>query len=140
MEYVERLRLGKAQVLLIHTDIQIIEIAHQTGYNNLSTFNYAFSKLFGMSPKKFKKFTAIYRLSAAKAKCSYKNCTSLLLYYCNSIRLSRGIRHDSVLCRLRVHDLARHTSFIHDDNAVTQRNIFNHLGRYHDNAQSHLCQ
>ncbi len=68
MEYVERLRLGKAQVLLIHTDIQIIEIAHQTGYNNLSTFNYAFSKLFGMSPKKFKKFTAIYRLSAAKSE------------------------------------------------------------------------
>ena len=58
MEYVERLRLGQAQVLLIHTDIQIIEIAHQTGYNNLSTFNYAFSKLFGMSPKKFKK---VYR-------------------------------------------------------------------------------
>lgn len=58
MEYVERLRLGKAQVLLIHTDMQIIDIAHQTGYNNLSTFNCAFSKLFGMAPKKFKK---VYR-------------------------------------------------------------------------------
>jgi len=58
MEYVERLRLGKAQVLLIHTDMSIIDIALQTGYNNLSTFNCAFSKLFGMTPKKFKK---VYR-------------------------------------------------------------------------------
>lgn len=58
MEYVERLRLGKAQVLLIHTDTPIIDIALQTGYNNLSTFNCAFSKLFGVTPKKFKK---VYR-------------------------------------------------------------------------------
>jgi len=58
MEYVERLRLGNAQVLLIHTDMPIIDIAHQTGYNYISTFNRAFSKLFGMAPKDFKK---VYR-------------------------------------------------------------------------------
>lgn len=55
MQYVARLRIGKAQVLLIHTDMSILNISYETGYNNLSTFNYAFSKLIGMTPDKFRK-------------------------------------------------------------------------------------
>lgn len=55
MQYVARLRLGKAQVLLIHTNMSIIDIAYESGYNNLSTFNSAFSKMMGMTPDKFRK-------------------------------------------------------------------------------------
>lgn len=55
MQYVTRLRLGKAQVMLIHTSMPIIDIAYSTGYNNLSTFNCAFSKSMGMTPDKFRK-------------------------------------------------------------------------------------
>lgn len=60
MQYAARLRIGKAQVLLIHTDMNILNIAYETGYNNLSTFNYAFSKLIGMTPDKFRKTYRTY--------------------------------------------------------------------------------
>lgn len=54
MQYVTRLRLGKAQVLLIHTDMSVTDIACQIGYNNSSAFNYSFQKQFGMTPLSFR--------------------------------------------------------------------------------------
>lgn len=56
MQYVTRLRLGKAQVLLIHTDMSVTDIACQIGYNNSSAFNYSFQKQFGMTPLAFRNF------------------------------------------------------------------------------------
>ena len=55
MQYVTKLRLGKAQQLLLHTQKSITDIAMEIGYNNLSNFNYSFMKLCGISPSRYRK-------------------------------------------------------------------------------------
>lgn len=55
MQYVSKRRLGKAQELLIYSDRTITDIALHVGYNNISSFNYAFSKVTGVPPTKFRK-------------------------------------------------------------------------------------
>ena len=59
MQYVAQLRLGKAQTLLVHTDMPITEIAYNVGYNSSNSFNYAFLKLIGLTPGAYRK---MYRL------------------------------------------------------------------------------
>lgn len=59
MQYAGRLRLGKAQTLLVHTPLSITDIAFQVGYNNSCSFNYAFRKMFGITPAEFRR---LYRV------------------------------------------------------------------------------
>ena len=54
MQYIAKRRIGEAQEKLIHTDLSITDIALGVGYNNVSSFNYAFAKFAGMSPSQLR--------------------------------------------------------------------------------------
>jgi len=53
-EYINRIRIDKACMLLKRTDLSIIEIAYSTGYNNISFFNRYFRKIMNTSPHQYK--------------------------------------------------------------------------------------
>ena len=54
-------RLTTAAVLVVQTDERISQIAYGVGFNDISNFNHAFKKKFGMSP-------GAYRLSHEREK------------------------------------------------------------------------
>ncbi|OAB36047.1 AraC family transcriptional regulator [Paenibacillus glacialis] len=54
IEYVIRLRLEKAQCLLLTTDASLQEIARNVGYPDLFYFNRLFKKYMGIAPGKFR--------------------------------------------------------------------------------------
>jgi len=54
MQYVMRLRIGKACSLLIMSDKPISRIASESGYGNLSLFNRQFRQLQGITPAAFR--------------------------------------------------------------------------------------
>jgi len=54
-EFVSRIRLGRACVMLYETDKNISTIAFESGYNNLANFNRQFVKLKGKTPKEYRK-------------------------------------------------------------------------------------
>ena len=54
-QYLIRLKLGRAQKLLIGTDKNITEISMALGYDNVSHFNNQFKKFVGTSPKNYRK-------------------------------------------------------------------------------------
>lgn len=51
-QYVTKLRMEKAQALLIHTDYPLQIVAEQVGYTDLTAFSRRFSQYFGLSPSK----------------------------------------------------------------------------------------
>jgi len=53
-EFVIELRIGKACQLLTESNNKIIEIAFESGFNNLSNFNDHFNKIMKMSPHKYR--------------------------------------------------------------------------------------
>ena len=53
--YVVDRRLTTAAVLIVQTDDRISQIAYGVGFNDISNFNHAFKKKFGMSPGKYRK-------------------------------------------------------------------------------------
>lgn len=53
--YLIEYRLGKAAQLLRSTDETVLEIAQQTGFDNLSNFNRLFRKRFDMTPGQFRR-------------------------------------------------------------------------------------
>lgn len=53
--YVNELRLNRAAMLLVTTDLPIIEISSMSGFNNLSNFNRAFKMNFGKTPSAYRK-------------------------------------------------------------------------------------
>jgi len=55
MQYVMRLRIGKACSLLIMSDKPISHIAGESGYGNLSLFNRQFRQLQGITPADFRR-------------------------------------------------------------------------------------
>ncbi|MBQ9015597.1 MAG: helix-turn-helix transcriptional regulator [Firmicutes bacterium] len=55
MQYVNALRVGKAQLQLLETDNKISDIAMDVGFNNIGNFNRAFSLFSGDSPREFRK-------------------------------------------------------------------------------------
>lgn len=55
MEYIIQFRLKKAAHLLQHSDQAIIEIASQSGFNNLSNFNRQFKKYYETTPSHYRK-------------------------------------------------------------------------------------
>ena len=54
-EFVSRIRLGRACVMLYESDKNISTIAFASGYNNLANFNRQFVKLKGMTPREYRK-------------------------------------------------------------------------------------
>lgn len=55
MQYMNALRIGKAQLKLLETDEKISDIAMDVGFNNIGNFNRAFSLFSGDSPREFRK-------------------------------------------------------------------------------------
>lgn len=55
MEHLTLLRLTKVHTLLMYTDKKIVEIAEETGFGTYMNLERAFRKVYGISPKKFKK-------------------------------------------------------------------------------------
>lgn len=53
-ELVQEKRLAQARYLLKNTKMKIIDIANETGYDNISYFHRLFREQFGTSPKKFR--------------------------------------------------------------------------------------
>ena len=54
-QYIMRRRIGKAQCLLIYTQLPITEIAYQVGYEDSDYFSRVFKKLIGTSPREYRK-------------------------------------------------------------------------------------
>ena len=55
MEYVIQFRLRKAAELLQHSTLPVLEIATQSGFNNLSNFNRQFKKYYQITPSQYRK-------------------------------------------------------------------------------------
>jgi AraC family transcriptional regulator of arabinose operon len=55
MRYVERLRVARAQELLLTTNTSIAEVAYQCGYENPLYFSHVFKRSSGRSPRSFRK-------------------------------------------------------------------------------------
>lgn len=53
-EYVNRVRIGRACLLLRNSNQSVLEIAYQVGYNNISFFNRYFRRVMGMSPTEYR--------------------------------------------------------------------------------------
>lgn len=53
-EYINNLRIMEAKELLINSDKKVIDIAYNTGFENLSTFYRVFQNLIGVSPTKYR--------------------------------------------------------------------------------------
>ncbi len=54
-DYIIDLRIDEAVKLLGDTDRQVIDIAFAVGFNNLRTFNRAFSKKLYMTPQEYRR-------------------------------------------------------------------------------------
>ncbi len=52
-QYITRLRMEKAQAMLLHTDSPMQIVAEKVGYSDLSAFSRRFSRYFGLPPSKF---------------------------------------------------------------------------------------
>lgn len=55
MEFLIQFRLRKATELLQHSNLSVLEIASQSGFNNLSNFNRQFKKYYQMTPRQYRK-------------------------------------------------------------------------------------
>ena len=53
-DYINSLRVSNACKLLRKTDLSITEISERVGFNTLRTFNRAFSKQMGMTPREYR--------------------------------------------------------------------------------------
>lgn len=54
-EYIQQARMGQAEFLLSHTDLNIAQIAKTVGYSNPSRFAELFSRNVGILPGKYRK-------------------------------------------------------------------------------------
>lgn len=59
-EYLGRLRIGRACMLLVETDYPISMVAAETGFSNLSNFNRQFRDSRHMTPREFRRFVVKY--------------------------------------------------------------------------------
>ena len=54
-DYITNQRIDKAEQMLETTDIPVIEISENCGFNNISNFNRAFRKITGGTPRDYRK-------------------------------------------------------------------------------------
>lgn len=54
-EYLSRVRIGKAQNLLLNPNLRVTEVAYGVGFQSLPHFNKVFKKITGASPTSFRK-------------------------------------------------------------------------------------
>ena len=54
-DYLNNIRMEKAKLLLLTTELKNYEISDQIGFDNVYYFNSKFKKTFGVTPKEFKK-------------------------------------------------------------------------------------
>lgn len=54
LQYLQKVRINRAQELLIKTEKEIVSICFEVGYETLSTFYRTFRNLVGMSPHKYR--------------------------------------------------------------------------------------
>jgi AraC-like DNA-binding protein len=54
VEFVNEIRIGHACKLLIESDLNILEICYESGFNNLSNFNRQFRKMMNSNPKNYR--------------------------------------------------------------------------------------
>jgi len=54
-QYLNKIKVDFACKLLIDTDMNIIDICFDSGFNNLSHFNKQFKKITGLTPKEYRK-------------------------------------------------------------------------------------
>lgn len=55
IDYVIELKLGRAGTMLMDTDMTVLEICYESGFNNLSNFNRHFRNFKGMTPREYRK-------------------------------------------------------------------------------------
>jgi AraC-like DNA-binding protein len=55
VEYLNRVKIGYACKLFSENDVNVVEAAYKSGYNNLSNFNKQFKKLKNMTPSEYRK-------------------------------------------------------------------------------------
>lgn len=54
IRFVDNLKMAHGRRLILHTEIPIMEIADQLGYNHYNNFSYAFKRKFGQSPQQLR--------------------------------------------------------------------------------------
>jgi AraC family transcriptional regulator of arabinose operon len=52
--YIKERRLTMASLLLVQTHERISQIAYSVGFNDVSNFNHAFKRRFGVSPRQYR--------------------------------------------------------------------------------------
>ncbi len=55
IDYVRRIKLNYAAELLKTTNLNVLEIVYELGYNSVSYFNHTFREFFGFAPNEFRK-------------------------------------------------------------------------------------
>ncbi len=55
IQYIDLIRINRATILLKTTSKSVLEIAEESGYNNLSSFNVAFKKITNQTPTNYRK-------------------------------------------------------------------------------------
>ena len=60
-EYLNVYRFNEACAMLATTDIPITEVAHESGFNSIRSFNNTFKRLAGISPSEYKKISPSVR-------------------------------------------------------------------------------
>lgn len=53
-EYLVEYRMGKAAILLKNDEVKIYEVAHEVGYNNISSFIKQFKQTYGVTPAEYR--------------------------------------------------------------------------------------
>jgi transcriptional regulator GlxA family with amidase domain len=54
-DYLQNFRLYKAKEMLLHSGLNVSEVAYETGFKNLSHFSRSFKEAFGVTPGSTKK-------------------------------------------------------------------------------------
>ena len=63
-DYVNTYRFNTASEMLITTDASITEIAYESGFQSIRSFNNTFKKLSGLSPSEYRKNGIKYQITS----------------------------------------------------------------------------
>src|SRR5690606_35193461 len=55
IDYVHEVRIEKAKHLLLTSNLKVLDIAQQTGYQNMNSFHRMFKKFAGATPNEYRK-------------------------------------------------------------------------------------